>query len=170
MAKDGNEGSWLFLGGAAVGAAGYALWKQHRDDEAAKSRMELDDPELAYEVALQVLDLLGDLEFEGEFGSEAEFHNLVEDYLDKECEYEVEREPSTPYGRPDLLVGGAVAIELKVNLKGNERNRLVGQVLNYSRQWITVVLLADTPRSRVQDLEFLFKDKGIEQIPVIAFA
>jgi len=124
-------------------------------------------------IGLEVIDevwrLLETLEITGEIDSEREFHEILLEYFDTHSEYEVESEPNTGFGRPDILIGGVVALELKVKPNRNERNRLVGQVLDYSRQWFTIIVLWDTPQSKQQELQNLLADKGFGDLPIFAF-
>lgn len=166
MAHGNGNGPKWFLGGLVMGLAAAAI----KGTNGHSSRMDKEEPELTSEVVDHVSELLDELELPGEIESEQEFHQFLWDYLDEHCQYEVESCPSTPFGCPDLLIAGVLALELKVNPKKNERNRLVGQVLDYGRQWRTWIILLDTPESRVQHLENLLDDNKLGHIPVISFS
>ena len=64
----------------------------------------------------------------------------------------------------------SLAIEVKVSLSKVERDRLMGETAAYSREWVTWIVLIDTPDSRVGSLEKLLADKGLDYILVFAFS
>lgn len=150
---------------AALGATAMALWAEHKATQDKLSRTELDDPDFVLEVVSDVAELLDQMRFP-RADSEAEYHEMFTEYLDNHTEFDVECSPMTPFGRPDILVGGVLAIELKVNPNKNERNRMVGQVLDYSRQWLTWIILIDTTPSKEQSLRNLLEDHGLDHIPI----
>jgi len=59
---------------------------------------------------------------------------------------------------------------VKRNLNKAERDRLLGQCAGYSREWVTWVVLIDTPSHLVRELEELLAAKGLEHILVFAFS
>jgi hypothetical protein len=63
-----------------------------------------------------------------------------------------------------------LAIEVKRDLSKAERDRLIGQTAGYSREWVTWIVLVDTPASRVGAVEKLLADKGLSHILVFAFS
>ena len=89
---------------------------------------------------------------------------------DDEDDFDIEMRPSTHEGVPDILIHDQLAIEVKVNLSKAERDRLIGQTAAYSREWVTWIVLIDTPASRVGALERLLAAKGLEHILVWAFS
>ena len=78
--------------------------------------------------------------------------------------------PNSPEGKPDILIGDLIALELKVNPSKNEINRCIGQCAGYSRLWITWMIMIDAPSSKIGRLEELLIDKGLEQIQVWNFS
>jgi len=86
------------------------------------------------------------------------------------ADFEIEMRPRTPEGKPDILIHDRLAIEVKVNLSKAERDRLIGQTAAYSREWVTWIVLIDTPESRVGALERLLASKDLQHILVFAFS
>jgi hypothetical protein len=64
----------------------------------------------------------------------------------------------------------AIDNEVKCDLLKAERDRLIGQTAGYSREWVTWIVLVDTPPSRVGAVEKLLADKGLGHILVFAFS
>jgi hypothetical protein len=100
------------------------------------------------------------------------FQHLVDQCLEDEgcCVEEITMRPNTPEGQPDILIDDHLALELKVNLSKSERDRLIGQCAGYSREWVTWIVLIDTPQHKVRELETLLKDKGLHRILVFSFS
>jgi len=91
-------------------------------------------------------------------------------YLDENTDWEIEVYPDSPEGKPDILIGDLIALELKINPSKNETNRCIGQCAGYSRLWITWMVIIDAPSSKIGRLEELLIDKGLEQILVWNFS
>lgn len=158
----------LLAGGVAGGLLTKA-WMDHRAAQETKSRAELEEPGLAKAV-LEVLDqVFEQVSFRGEFKSERHIMNGLARYLRNKTDLEVEVEPNSPFGIPDILLDGVVALELKKGLKKTEMDRCVGQAAGFSQRWFTVILVFDTPTSKVQRMEDLMADKGLGYIPVVHF-
>lgn len=85
-------------------------------------------------------------------------------------DWEIEVMPPTSEGRPDILVGNLLALEVKLNPNKAERDRCVGQSAGYSRQWVTWIVLIDASASRMGQLEDLLADKGLDRILVWNFS
>jgi hypothetical protein len=83
---------------------------------------------------------------------------------------EIDLRPDTCQGVPDILIDDRLVLEVKVNPNKAERDRLLGQCAGYSREWVTWVVLIDTPSYRVRELEELLAAKGLEHILVFAFS
>lgn len=153
---------WVGLVGAAAGAA----WSRDQVAESKRSRAERDDPELVEEVCEQVNGALEEWMPEEIYESEDDFTEDLADFTHEQSGLEVETFPSTTEGKPDILIEGVLALEVKISPSKGERDRCVGQAMGYSRSWATWVILIDAPRSSVQALERLLVDKGVEHIVV----
>jgi hypothetical protein len=154
---------------AAGGLLTGAWWVKNQQDKAKKSRAEKDDPEGVGEICTTIGPILDDWEPD-DFEREDEFVEDLVEYLTDETDFEIEMYPSTREGKPDILIDDRLAIEVKVNLSKVERDRLIGQAAGYSREWVTWIVLIETPRSRVGALERLLADKGLQHILVFDFA
>ena len=142
-----------------------------QDDEAKKSRAERDDPEDVEEVCNAIGPILDKWDAEY-FDTEDKYVEDLFDYLAQETdgEFGLEMSPATREGKPDILIDDVLAIEVKYNLTKAERDRLIGQTAAYSREWVTWIVLVDTPDSRVGRVEKLLADKGLAHILVFAFS
>jgi len=160
-----NHLLWAAAGGLLAGA----WWVKNQHDEEKKSRAEKDDPGGVEEVCNAVAPVLDDWEAEGH-EAEAEYVEDLFDYLVQETHFGLEMFPSTREGKPDILIDDLLAIEVKCDLSKTERDRLIGQTAAYSREWVTWIVLIDTPESRVGSVEKLLADKGLAHILVFAFS
>ena len=155
---------------------GALLLKNHYD-KAKRSRAEKEDPEGAE----WICDLIGELlkdwtprsyDTEDEY-AEALFRYLkraVELELDEdEREVEIELRPDTDEGRPDLLIDDLLALELKINPNGSERDRCIGQCSRYSREWVTWIILIGTPSHVVRKMEEVLASKELHYIDIVQF-
>ena len=168
--SSGGSGLLGFLLGGITGGALVKWWLDHQAEEDRKSRAEQDDPEFLQEV-LEVLDgFFKRIQFQGDFKDERHIMVALARRLDKVSEFEIEVEPVTPHGKPDILVGAAVALELKKGLTKAEMDRCVSQCAEFAKQWFTIILVFDTPSSMVQRLENHLHDLGLEHIPVVHYA
>jgi hypothetical protein len=158
----------LILTGTICAIAG-AWWKSQQIDEQKKSRIEKDDPEFVDEVRSKVSDLLNELEIIGDVDSEDEFRDIIADYLEEHSEYQIEVAPHTAFGKPDILIEGTLALEAKYSPDKTEMDRSIGQCANYSREWVTWIVLFDTPQSKGQYLRNVLDDKGLDNIPIVFF-
>lgn len=168
MSKGSRDLSHLFV---AVGAfVTGAWWVKDQTEERKKSRVERGDPDSVETVCNAIGPILDEWMPE-ECSSEDEFVADLFDYLDDEVaeDWDIEMCPDTPEGKPDILIDNRLALEVKVNPGKAERDRLVGQVAGYSRQWVTWIVLVDTPPSRVGMLSDLLHDKGLERILIFEF-
>jgi hypothetical protein len=154
---------------AAGGLFTGAWWVKNQHDEAKKSRAERDDPNGVEEVCTVVAPILDDWEPD-HFETEDEYADDLFEYLAEETDFGIEMFPSTREGKPDILIDDLLAIEIKVALTKAERDRLIGQTAAYSREWVTWIVLIDTPNSRIGSLEKLLADKGLQHILVFAFS
>jgi hypothetical protein len=155
----------------AVGGIIAGDWlARNRITESKKSRAEIDYPEDTEEIYEEIGELLNQWEPEVDCETEEDYMQDLAIYLDRNTEWEVEVQPHTPEGKPDILVGDLLALELKTDLSKNERNRCIGQCAGYSRLWITWMIIINTSSSKIGRLEELLSDKGLEQIEVWSFS
>lgn len=162
------------VGGGALGAL---LLKSHYD-EAKKSRAEREYPEDVEWICNLIGGLLEDWKPCG-YDTEDEYAEALFRYLNRavpealdedDSEVEIDLWPDTSEGKPDLLIDDCLALELKVNPDKGERDRCVGQCGAYSREWVTWIILIDTPSHRVRDLEELLAAKSLDYLDVISFS
>jgi hypothetical protein len=163
-----NESDFRHLMWAAGGALAGAWWVRNQNEEAQKSRAERDNPELVEDVCTEVGEVLDEWEPD-EFETEEDFVSDLAKYLNQETGLEVEEYPATREGRPDIVVEGVLALELKFKPSKGERDRSVGQCAAYSRSWVTWIVLIDSPLSAYEDLQRLLDDKGLERILIWDF-
>jgi hypothetical protein len=156
---------------AAGGLFAGAWWVKNEHDEAKKSRAEKDDPEGVEEVCNAIAPILDDWQPKG-YETEYEYLEDLFDYLVHETDGDfcVEMCPNTREGKPDILIDDLLVVEVKRDLIKTERDRLIGQTAAYSREWVTWIVLIDTPDSRVGAVEKLLADKGLAHILVFAFS
>lgn len=160
-----NESDFKHLLWATGGALAGAWWVKNQNDDAKKSRSERDAPDLVEEVCEEVAAALDAWEPD-DYDTEEDFASDLAKYLNHETGFEVEEYPPTREGRPDILVEGVLALELKLRPPKGERDRCVGQCAGYSRSWVTWIVLIDSPSSACKDLQRLLDDKGLERIQV----
>lgn len=168
--KDNGNQNWSHLAWAFGGLIAGSWLARNEIEEAKKSRAELDCPEDAEEAYDEIGELLDDWEPDADCETEDDYtHDLV-DYLDANTDWEIEVYPNSPEGKPDILIGDLIALELKINPSKNEINRCIGQCAGYSRLWVTWMIMIDAPSSKIGRLEELLIDKGLEQIQVWNFS
>ena len=135
-----------------------------------KSRAERDSPDEAKEAFDEISLLLDVWETDPENDSEDDYVRDLAAYLESCSDWEVEIFPNSPEGKPDILIGDLIALEIKVNPSKNEINRCVGQCAGYSRLWITWMVIVNSKASKVGRLRELLEDKGLEHILVFDFS
>lgn len=163
-----NESDFKHLLWAAGGALAGAWWVKNETDAAKKSRAERDAPDLVENVCKKVGETLDEWHPD-DYETEEDFVSDLAEYLNEDTGYEVEEYPPTREGRPDILVEGVLALELKLRPSKGERDRCVGQCAAYSRSWVTWIVLIDSPSSANEDLQQLLDDKGLERIHIWDF-
>lgn len=161
------------------GAGGLLLgawWVKDQADEAKRSRAEQDDPDGTAAVCEEVAPILDDWEPE-QYDCEDDYADdlyqyLYDEYVDDPDSFgeDICLRPDTREGVPDILIDDRLVLEVKRNPNKAERDRLLGQCAGYSREWVTWVVLIDTPRHRVRELEELLAAKGLEHILVFEFS
>src|SRR5262249_10508820 len=149
------------------------LLKNHYDG-AKRSRAEKDDPEGVEWICNLVSDFLERWQPRW-YETENEYTEALARYLrravarkldDDDPDVEIALWPDTDQGRPDLLIDDGLALELKIEPNKAERDRCIGQCSAYSREWVTWIILIDTPSHIVREFEELLSAKGLDQIKV----
>lgn len=168
--SDADRPKWSHLiwalGGVLVGS-----WlARNQIEEKKKSRAELEDPEQAEEVYEQMGDLLDKWEPDSDCETEDDFTQDLADYLNANTDWEIEVYPETREGKPDILVGDLLSLELKRNPSKTELDRCIGQCAAYSRQWITWIVIIDAHANKIRRLQDLLADKGLDHIEVWHFS
>lgn len=166
MAEQEGSGTTLrwFFGGALAGI-GFAAWARA---ERKKSRAERQFPSETIELAEDVMDTLSDLTYKGVRGSEAIYQEALADLLEEELSCPIEENPRTPFGEPDILLDGLVALELKCSPRKSETDRCVGQVASFAKEWLTIVVLIDTSPSRVQAVRDALDAAELDDVAIVA--
>lgn len=152
------------IGGALAGV----WWANSELSEFKKSRAEKDHPDEVAEACEAIGELLDDWAPVG-LQTEAEYTNDLFVYLRDNADFEIEMRPNTLEGFPDILVENLLALEIKLDPKKTERDRLVGQCAGYSRQWVTWAIVIDASASKIGKIENLLADKGLAHILVVPF-
>lgn len=135
-----------------------------------KSRAEKESPEDAEAAYTEITEILDQWEPDQECVNENDFTWDLAEYLAENTDWEVEIFPDSPEGKPDILIGDLIALELKVEPNKAERDRCIGQCAGYSRLWMTWMVVINAPASTIGRLEDLLKDKGLEHILVWDFS
>jgi hypothetical protein len=167
--SDAKKPNWSHLVCAIGGVLVGSWWVRNQVEEAKKSRAEIDDPDQVEEVYWEIGNLLDQWE-PPTFETEDDFTQDLADYLKAETDWEIETFPETREGKPDILVGDLLALELKLNPSKSELDRCIGQCAAYSRQWITWMVIIDASASDIGRLRDLLVDKGLDHIEVWHFS
>jgi hypothetical protein len=157
---------WPWLGGAAFGA----LLMQNHHEEQRKSHAELEDPEGCRELCNTVSEILDrwdppDFDYEDEYTDD--LYAFLDDELDEDIPVQVRRK--TTRGLPDILIDDRLVLELKVEPKKTERDRLIGQCCDYSVEWVTWAIVIDMPEEKVRELRDLLEKKELNYIDIVEF-
>ena len=161
---------------ALGGIAGAAIIQSH-NDEKRRSQAEKDDPHGTEWICGLVWDLLDDWEppdYEREDDYTDDLVQFLRDELRNEQGDDGRRiraikRTKTCYGIPDILVDDRLVLELKLDPKETEKDRLVGQCCKYSQEWVTWAIVIDMPDERVDKLVALLEAKSLNYIEVIPF-
>ena len=86
--------------------------------------------------------------------------------MDDDIEVELRRKTSR--GIPDILIDDQLVLELKVEPKKTERDRLIGQCCDYSVKYMVWAVVIDMPDDKVEKLRDLLDRKDLNYIDVIA--
>jgi len=161
---------------ALGGIAGAAIIQSHHDEK-RKSQAEKDDPDGVEWICGLVWDLLDDWEppdYEREDDYTDDLVQFLRDELTGERGHDdrrimVIKRTKTFCGIPDILVDDRLVLELKVDPRETEKDRLVGQCCKYSQEWVTWAIVVDMPDERVDKLVALLEAKSLNYIEVIPF-
>lgn len=162
--------NWSHLAWAIGGAVVGSWWARTQVADAKKRRAELDDPDGAEQAYNDIRDVLDAWEPDPECETEDDFTYDLAEYLEENCDWEIEVYASTREGKPDILVGDLLALELKYGPSKGEFDRAIGQCAAYSRQWITWLVVIDASASQIGRACDLLLDKGLEQIEIWDFS
>jgi hypothetical protein len=165
------DDDWLKKLGLMLGSGLFgALLLESHYDEKRKSRAEKEDPNGCKDLCDKVSEILDDwhppfYEYEDEYTED------LFEYLDAELddEIEIEMRRKTTRGLPDILIDNRLVLELKVEPKKTERDRLIGQCCDYSVEWVTWAIVIDMPEQKVKELRKLLDQKSLSYIDVIEF-
>lgn len=161
---------------ALGGLAGAAIIQSHHEEK-RKSQAEKDDPEGVEWICGLVWDLLDDWE-PPEYENEDDYTDDLVEFLREELSGErgedgrrisVIKRTRTFCGIPDILIDDRLVLELKVDPRETEKDRLVGQCCKYSQEWVTWAIVIDMPEERVDKLVDLLDAKSLNYIEVISF-
>jgi hypothetical protein len=75
----------------------------------------------------------------------------------------------TTRGLPDVVINDRLVLELKVEPKKTERDRLIGQCCDYSVEWVTWAIVIDMPEEKVAELRGLLEAKSLGYIDIVEF-
>lgn len=156
----------LLLGGTLFGAA---LLESHYDDK-RKSRAEREDPDGCKELCDTVSEILDrwepdDFAYEDDYTED--LYAFLDDELDEDIPVKIRRK--TTRGLPDILIDDRLVLELKVEPKKTERDRLIGQCCDYSVEWVTWAIVIDMPEEKVAELRMLLEQKDLHYIDIVEF-
>jgi len=143
-----------------IGVLAGSWWKSAKIAESKKSRDERERSGFVNEVRSKINELLDELELLDEMENEDDFRDVLAEYLTKYTNFEIEVTPNTLIGQPDILIGGVLALEVKYNPNKSEMDRCIGQCAGYSREWVTWIILYDTPPSRINYISEVLSIKG----------
>jgi hypothetical protein len=156
----------LLVGGGLFGAM---LLESHYDEK-RKSRAEKEDPDGCKELCTTVSEILDRWEPE-DFDYEDDYTEDLYLFLDGELDEDIpiKMRKKTSRGLPDILIDDRLVLELKVEPKKTERDRLIGQCCDYSVEWVTWAIVIDMPEDKVAQLRELLNQKSLNYIDIVEF-
>jgi hypothetical protein len=156
----------LLVGGGLFGAM---LLASHYDEK-RKSRAEKEDPDGCKELCTTVSEILDRWEPE-DFDYEDDYTEDLYLFLDGELDEDIpiKMRKKTSRGLPDILIDDRPVLELKVEPKKTERDRLIGQCCDYSVEWVTWAIVIDMPEDKVTQLRELLNQKSLNYIDIVEF-
>jgi len=141
----------LVLGGAVGFASSYFLQADWGAEQPEQGRSQA-----SLELVEEITQLLERCELPQVLPDEASYSEWLSNYFREHSDRDIETEPTTGFGRPDILIDNALAIELKTELEAkSDQDRCVGQCLGYLQGWDTMLVLIDTPRRDSEHLNTL---------------
>lgn len=176
MAFDPTDVRKVVVALALGGIAGAAIVQSHHDEK-RKSQAELDDPDGVEWLCGLVWDLLDEWE-PPDYEREDDYTDDLVQFLRNELRHErgndgqlisITKRMKTFCGIPDVLIDDRLVLELKVDPREAEKDRLVGQCCKYSREWVTWAIVIDMLDERVNQLVSLLEAKSLNYIEVIPF-
>jgi hypothetical protein len=176
MPSDPKDARNVAVALALGGIAGAAIIQGHHDEK-RKSQAERDDPSGVEWICDSVWDLLDDWE-PPDYEREDDYTDDLVQFLRHELRGErgddgrrisVIKRTKTFCGIPDILVDDRLVLELKVDPRETEKDRLVGQCCKYSQEWVTWAVVIDMPEERLDKLVALLEAKSLNYIEVISF-
>ncbi len=176
MPSDPKDARNVAVALALGGIAGAAIIQGHHDEK-RKSQAERDDPSGVKWICDLVWDLLDDWE-PPDYEREDDYTDDLVQFLRHELRRErgddgrrisVIKRTKTFCGIPDILVDDRLVLELKVDPRETEKDRLVGQCCKYSQEWVTWAIVIDMPEERLDKLVALLEAKSLNYIEVISF-
>jgi hypothetical protein len=176
MPSDPKDARNVAVALALGGIAGAAIIQGHHDEK-RKSQAERDDPSGVKWICDLVWDLLDDWE-PPDYEREDDYTDDLVQFLRHELRGErgddgrrisVIKRTKTFCGIPDILVDDRLVLELKVDPRETEKDRLVGQCCKYSQEWVTWAIVIDMPEERLDKLVALLEAKSLNYIEVISF-
>ena len=176
MPSDPKDARNVAVALALGGIAGAAIIQGHHDEK-RKSQAERDDPSGVEWICDLVWDLLDDWE-PPDYEREDDYTDDLVQFLRHELRGErgddgrrisVIKRTRTFCGIPDILVDDRLVLELKVDPRETEKDRLVGQCCKYSQEWVTWAIVIDMSEERLDKLVALLEAKSLNYIEVISF-
>ena len=176
MPSDPKDARNVAVALALGGIAGAAIIQGHHDEK-RKSQAERDDPSGVEWICDLVWNLLDDWE-PPDYEREDDYTDDLVQFLRHELRGErgddgrrisVIKRTRTFCGIPDILVDDRLVLELKVDPRETEKDRLVGQCCKYSQEWVTWAIVIDMPEERLDKLVALLEAKSLNYIEVISF-
>ncbi len=158
MSKDNktqrpSSGVGLGLLGLGAGVVGTLLWSDWSQEQAKRSRAEIEHPDRTTEVLDQLQEIITSVKLALTGNNEAAYRKRIAGYLRKRHGLNVEQEPRVDGRVPDILVEGVVAIEIKLAPKKTEIDRAIGQCVDYAKLWPTILIVVDTTDSIADEIE-----------------
>lgn len=154
------------LAGAAIGVLAADIWQNHVDAEYRKSRAEIEDPDAVEDVFEALEKVENRIRLDTSMTDENRYRRAMALQLRFMTKLDIEEEPYQYGMKPDILLDGLVAIELKLNPCKTELDRLIGQLAGYAREWATIICLINTPKSTVRRLRELLEDSGLDHLEI----
>lgn len=176
MPSDHKDARNVAVALALGGIAGAAIIQGHHEEK-RKSQAERDDPSGVESICDLVWNLLDDWE-PPDYEREDDYTDDLVQFLRHELRGErgddgrrisVIKRTRTFCGIPDILVDDRLVLELKVDPRETEKDRLVGQCCKYSQEWVTWAIVIDMPEERLDKLVALLEAKSLNYIEVISF-